>query len=354
MERRGIEIKVGLFVLIAIAVAAGMILKFGKSGRVSGDSFYVTARFDEVGGIIRGASAFYQGVLVGSVADISLDEESSKVLIKLSFYSGTRIPENARFEIRQVGLLGDKVVSILPTHPASKTMLKPNAVVDGVVPSDIGNLAERAGGLIQQISEVISRINTELLKPDTMTNVRATIANTASATAEATAAIKEIRDLLKANRAAVDEALKNFAALTAKIESASTRADGILEENAPKIKTIVANVEKTSDDLTKISESLKETAANVDAIIAKIEKGEGAVGLLLSDEKTRADLKAALENLSAFSENVRKRGILWYKDVSTQPAPAPRPQPSGSRTSGAPAPREGNRGIIYTKPPRDP
>jgi len=353
MERKGIEIKVGLFVLVAIAVAAGMILKFGKDGRASGDSFPIVVRFDEVGGIIRGASAFYQGVLVGSVSDITLDEETNKVFIKLSLYKGTRIPDNSRFEIRQVGLLGDKVVSILPTHPASKTMLASGAVVDGLVPSDIGNLTERAGTLMHQIGgftetldKVIKRIDAEMLTPDAMTNVRATLANTASATAEATAAIKEIKDLIKVNRVALDEALKNFAALSKEMESAVKHADGMIGETAPKIKTIAANVEKTSEDLTKISASLKSAAESIDAIVEKVEKGDGAVGLLLTDEKTRADLKAALVNLSAFSENVRKRGVLWYKDVSAQPLPQP-------QTSGQP-PRDSDRGIIYTRPPRDP
>jgi phospholipid/cholesterol/gamma-HCH transport system substrate-binding protein len=354
MERRGIEIKVGIFVLIAIVAAAAMILRFGKSGRLAADSFPIIARFDEVGGIIRGASVFYQGVLVGSVADIGLDEETSKVLIKISLHKGTRIPDNSRFEIRQVGLLGDKVVSILPAHPASKKALEPNAVVDGIVPSDIGNLAERAGTLIHQIGgftetldKVIRRIDTELLTPDTMANVRATVANSASFTAQATVAFKEITDLLKTNRLAVDTALAEIVELSKNLKAASKQADEVLSDSAPKIKSALANVEKTSEELTKISASLKN-------ILDKVEKGDGTVGLLLSDTKTRDELRATLENLSAFSENIRKRGILWYKDVSAKPAPAPKPQPSGSRTSSEPSVREGNRGIIYTKPPRNP
>jgi phospholipid/cholesterol/gamma-HCH transport system substrate-binding protein len=346
MERKGIEIKVGFFVLLAIAVAAGMILKFGKDGRSAADAFQITVRFDEVGGIIRGASVFYQGVLVGSVADIALDEETSKVLIKISLHKATRIPSNARFEIRQRGLLGDKEINVLPTHPASKTVLQPGAVVEGVVPSDLGNLAERAGALVQQIGEfvqtldkAVKRIDTEMLTPDTMSHVRATVANSASATAEAAAAIKEIRELLKVNRGAVDAALANFAAATKELESASRRADGMLEETAPKVQTIAANVEKTSEDLIKISESLKSAAVNIDSLIAKIQKGDGAVGLLLSDDKTRAELKSTLENLAAFSQNLRKRGVLWYKDVSTPAAPTP---------------RSAHRGIIYTQPPTDP
>jgi phospholipid/cholesterol/gamma-HCH transport system substrate-binding protein len=345
MERRGVEIKVGLFVLVAIVVAAFLILRFGKGNRFANDAYLVTVRFTEVGGIIRGAKVYYLGVDAGRVVDINLDTQSNRVKVILAISKGTPIPSDARFEIRQVGLLGDKVISISPTLQSAKVKpLASGAEVEGLVPLDLTSLAEQANlvarkvsGFLDDLDAVAKRLNTELLDPQTLANARATLANTATATRESAETIHELKALLKTNRAAVDSAIANFATLTANLDRTARKVDSLVTENSSEVSASVDNIRKTI-------ERLRSSAERIDTLLAKIENGEGLLGLMLSDTETKEHLQKTLTDLAAFSASVRKRGILWYKDISE---PKPRPQEEEKK---AEAPASGKGGVIYQKP----
>jgi phospholipid/cholesterol/gamma-HCH transport system substrate-binding protein len=348
MERRGLEIKVGLFVLIAIAAAAVMIVKFGKNGRSSKDSYPIEVRFTEVGGIIHNAPVYYSGVYVGTVSDIQLDDAANRVLISLSIIKKNRIPNNARFEIRQVGFLGDKVINITPILPSSREYLKPGAVVEGIVPIDIGNLSERAGtlvlqigGFVENLNVVIKRLNAELLDPKTLADTRTTIANAASVSQETVETMRELKEMLRANRPAVDTALANFVALSADLERAAKRVDTVVAESAPKVKSALTSADEAAANIRSVSTKLQSTADQIDLLLAKVEKGDGVLGVMVSNPKAGEEFKKMLEDLTAFSASIRKRGILGYKDEQ--------PRKSAEPTTKEEKPSPAKGGVIFRK-----
>jgi hypothetical protein len=52
-------------------------------------------------------------------------------------------------------------------------------------------------------------------------------------------------------------------------------------------------------------------------VLKKAERGEGALGLLLTDKETA-------DNLKSFATNLRRSGPVFYKDRAATPAPGPR------------------------------
>jgi phospholipid/cholesterol/gamma-HCH transport system substrate-binding protein len=74
MGKKGIETLVGLFVLLGFLALVFLALQAANLATLTrGDTFTVTARFDNIGGLKVRAPVKSAGVTVGRVAAIALD-----------------------------------------------------------------------------------------------------------------------------------------------------------------------------------------------------------------------------------------------------------------------------------------
>lgn len=115
MGKKGIETLVGLFVLLGfmaltfLALKAANLASFGEN-----DSYTVTARFDNIGGLKPRAPVRSAGVSVGRVSHISLDGKSYQGVVTMEIRRGVEFPRDSSAKILTSGLLGDQYVGIEP------------------------------------------------------------------------------------------------------------------------------------------------------------------------------------------------------------------------------------------------
>ena len=115
MARRGIEVMVGMFVvlglvgLVFIALKAANLSSFG-----SGDTYTVSARFDNIGGLKSRAPVRSAGVLVGRVTSISLDPKTFQGVVTMAIERPYQFPKDSSAKILTSGLLGDQYVGLEP------------------------------------------------------------------------------------------------------------------------------------------------------------------------------------------------------------------------------------------------
>ena len=117
MYPRGVEILVGLFVLLA--ATAVLILALRVSGLT--DTYYgtngyqVTAEFDNIGGLQVGSPVNIAGVKVGVVKNIRLDPDTFRAQVKLQIFSqAIKLPQDTTASIYTLGILGAQYVSLMP------------------------------------------------------------------------------------------------------------------------------------------------------------------------------------------------------------------------------------------------
>jgi len=79
MEKKRLEIKVGLFVFLGLALLGVLLLQFSKSASLWRGTYELHLHAVNVGGIKPRAGVLLAGVQVGSVTDISLDEGGTNV-----------------------------------------------------------------------------------------------------------------------------------------------------------------------------------------------------------------------------------------------------------------------------------
>jgi phospholipid/cholesterol/gamma-HCH transport system substrate-binding protein len=116
MGKKGIETLVGLFVLLGVLAAVFLALKAANLGSFSGgsDSYSLTARFDNVGGLKVRAPVRAAGVTVGRITGISLDGKTFQGVVTLNIDGHYRFPKDSAAKILTAGLLGDQYVGLEP------------------------------------------------------------------------------------------------------------------------------------------------------------------------------------------------------------------------------------------------
>lgn len=115
MGKKGIETLVGLFVLLGVlglvflALKAANLTSFGN-----GDTYSLTAKFDNIGGLKPRAAVRSAGVTVGRVAAITLDAKTYQGVVRLEIDKGVQFPKDSQARILTAGLLGDQYIGLEP------------------------------------------------------------------------------------------------------------------------------------------------------------------------------------------------------------------------------------------------
>jgi phospholipid/cholesterol/gamma-HCH transport system substrate-binding protein len=123
MSRRLPELLTGFAVIAAAAVFLAYALL--STGEVSTGGYALTARFGSVGGLTVGSDVKIGGVIVGHVADETLDPVTYAAIVRLNINNGIKIPDDSSASITSDGLLGGVYVAVSPG--GSNTMLAPGA-----------------------------------------------------------------------------------------------------------------------------------------------------------------------------------------------------------------------------------
>lgn len=115
MGKKSIETLVGIFVLIGFLAIVFLALKAANLATFrTGDTYRVTARFDNVGGLKVRAPVKSAGVTVGRVKSISLDTKTYQGLVTLELQSQFEFPKDTSAKILTAGLLGDQYLGLEP------------------------------------------------------------------------------------------------------------------------------------------------------------------------------------------------------------------------------------------------
>lgn len=113
---RSLEIGTGLFVLLGFAALAFLTTQLPGSGvqvHRTGDTYLVTARFDNVGDLKVGAPVTMAGVRIGRVTAVAFDPREFKALVTLAIDRRyNQIPDDSDAAIQTSGLLGAKYVGL--------------------------------------------------------------------------------------------------------------------------------------------------------------------------------------------------------------------------------------------------
>jgi phospholipid/cholesterol/gamma-HCH transport system substrate-binding protein len=106
---------VGFFVLLGGAALLFLALKAGNLLSLNFDDTYpVSAKFDNIGGLKAHAAVKSAGVVVGRVESISFDDKSYQAKVVLQLQKRVVFPKDSSAKILTAGLLGEQYIGLEP------------------------------------------------------------------------------------------------------------------------------------------------------------------------------------------------------------------------------------------------
>jgi len=114
MQTKKSEIWVGAFMLIALAAIVFLCLKVANIQSIGNEPTYrISATFDNIGGLKARSPVRVGGVIVGRVANITLDEKTYTPRVAMDIDSRyNHIPDTSSLAIRTSGLLGEQYLAL--------------------------------------------------------------------------------------------------------------------------------------------------------------------------------------------------------------------------------------------------
>jgi len=383
MSTSRLEIKVGMFVIVVLGLAAVMTLKFSETGLGLTKTISLKLRSPSAGAVIANAPIQLSGVKIGVVDKITLNADGRGVIIHADIFEEhwDALDSNTQFRINVTGLMGDEYVAAIPGKDKGEK-LKPGATMNCEAPFDLMTVARDAQQLIRRVDNsmltldaAINRLDQTVLSTKTLTNLTAAIAEfrMTSESIHAFAdnlttniapnvdltvqkfhdAVSRVDTMLANNTNTLQVSLNNFAQFTERLDKSAGQLESLIATNAPMVSRVFTNLTAISaslkisteklqatistnqtsidviiKDVASVTANLKSFTQNADRIVAELEAGKGLAGGLLKDDKVRIEffslitnLNSAAGNLSILASNLNARGLLYKPPPTNNRAP---------------------------------
>lgn len=298
------ELKIGIvFVFALAALVWGFSFLRGKDFFTKERKFYSV--YDNIGGLTVSNPVYINGLKVGHVSNLHFAPSmSGDIIMEITILNEFPIPNNTIARIISEDLLGSKAVDLL-LGDSPELAVTGDTLISSVesslkeeVNAQILPIKLKAEELISSIDSMVvavkgvfnKDISSEILA--SVQSIRATFQNLERTTSNVDTLVYEQSSRIASILYNLDLITRNF------------------RENEGQINSIIDNLAQTTDSLAHANIpatflKLNEVVSNLSAITDKIEKGEGSLGLLMSDDKLYKNLESATYELTQLINDIR-------------------------------------------------
>ncbi len=317
MARRN-EVVTGVFVLIGLAVIIGAAIWL-SGGRWGSQGTVVTARFRAVGQLRPGNPVSFRGVTIGAVERVRLVEDGT-VAVDMRLRPSSPIPEDPVALLQASSLFGDWQAALYPAAERPDIASDTIGLAPGVIPgrslAEFSELSEHTSEIAANLRGITERLEIAL-SDQSAAEVSDAIRNVNLAT-------EELLGLLRDQRAALDRLAGDVQDAGGTIRDASSAlqgtlsrldsatAGGRLDRMFASAETSAANLEAVTAEWRDAGRRLNATLSRADSTLteagdalARMNRGEGTIGRLTSDEVLYENTAATLEELRALLDDLK-------------------------------------------------
>jgi phospholipid/cholesterol/gamma-HCH transport system substrate-binding protein len=302
-QQSGHALRVGIVMVLGIAILAGAIFSIGGGLRWLGGTVDLTARFQRVNGLQVGAPVHLSGVNIGSVSSIQFppDPRANYVVVRLSIEANAaeRVRSDSVAKIESLGLLGDKFLLLTAGSPDA-----PSANPDGLLKSqDPFNYqallqAPGTGDLVANVIAISNSMRQLLDTANSGNGILAELIKGPSNPQEKTLTLASMR-----------ETLDGLQRLTAKLEVAVDRVDrgqgviGAMLSPRNNGQRVVANISSAAESIRTTSARLDQTSLQLHDLVARVNSANGLLPQLMQDQNYAGRV---MSNLRRSSDDMRE------------------------------------------------
>ncbi len=284
------EIKTAVLLIASILLFIwGYSFLKGKAVFANYKTYYVT--YDNVEGLAKSAPVTLNGLAIGKVNDIKIDESTGKLIVELQITTDFPISSTSLATIYEPGLIGGKQIAIEPDFKNKDLAVNGQELKGNLKLSLSASVQEKLVPLQAKLESILN--NTDRLL----------------------SGVNTILD--KKSQENIKTALSELSQTMLELHATSASASSILNDNKSDLKGVITNFKKVSTDFAKISDSLNradlgktvknlnKTLAKVDGVMLDLQSGKGTAGKLLKDEALYNSLKATTKEMELLLQDVR-------------------------------------------------
>jgi phospholipid/cholesterol/gamma-HCH transport system substrate-binding protein len=161
------KVRIGLFTFIGLLVLIAAVFFIGNQKSLFSATFKLTGTFNNVNGLQVGNNVRFAGINVGVVDDINIVNDTSvNVTISIDDDVKKFVKKDARMSIGSDGLMGDKLIVLMPGGANTTAMVNDGDKIASVNPVDVDKIiskftkmADNAGSLIDNLSQIVAKVN---------------------------------------------------------------------------------------------------------------------------------------------------------------------------------------------------
>ncbi len=311
------SVQVGIFVFLGLVIFIVGVLFLGGQQKRFIKSIEVSAVFDDVGGLKTGNNVWFSGVKVGTVKAVKFYGKSQvEVTMNIEKEAQEYIHKDAQAEISSEGFIGNKIVVIEGGTPQLASV-------------DDGDIIRAKAVLgTDQIMETLQENNKNLLK--ITTDFKGLVSKIARGKGTIGAVLTDsiLAEQFKATVNHLERASQNAERMSGSLASYSNRLNtkGSLAHELVTDTTVFASIKSSANQLKQMSQSANQlvdkasqATTNVVTATNKLNQNDNALGLLLNDQKTSADLRTTLKYLESSSRKLDQNMEALQHNFLTRP-----------------------------------
>ncbi|HEY0666674.1 MAG TPA: MlaD family protein [Sphingobacteriaceae bacterium] len=285
------ETKVGVLAAVAIAILIlGYNFLRGNDVFSSENEFY--AVYDNVDGLVASNPVLVNGFQVGRVSKLSL-QPNGKIIAELKIKPEYEVPKTTIAKLESTSLLGGKAI-VLELGKGNIYAENGDTLSAGAAKNlmeQVQPVQKKAEMIIARMDSLLSSLN-NTISPEFQGNFQRSFASIARSMETLEGTTVKFDNLVGTQSNKIASILNNF-------ESISNN----LKNNNQKITSIMANIDKVTDEVARAKfaetiENANKAMADLQVTVNKINTGQGSLGLLINDEKMYSNLNSAAENLN--------------------------------------------------------
>ncbi len=312
-QERKHEIKVGLAILIGLAILVFAILYVGEHQGILQERYKLRVLMSRVNGLQTGAPVRLAGVDVGSVVkvDFSKDiaDQKIEVILEIDQRVQARIREDSEAHIGTLGLLGDKFVGIT-MGSLDKPVLEDGDLLKSADPIDVEKLIAEGVMVFDVVRQTTSTINEISKKINEGKGTLGLLVNDPRMYLD----IEKLLFLTESLTQKIDQGQGTLAKLF---------QDTTLYRNINGLLTTTTNLadsfgrgKGTMGRLIQdpwLFERMSESLLRINALAKKLEDGDGTLGKALNDKALYLDASHAVAELDSLLKDVRRNPQRYLK-----------------------------------------
>lgn len=317
------DLRVGLLVVVAIVALIAVILTISGDINPFRNQLIVKTKLASVDGLRSGAEVRLAGVKVGQVRRVALlpvpTDQNATQTVELELAidpvidgrpAGQRIRKDSKVILGSVGLLGDKVVDIVPGTQKADPITKNYEEIEGAQETTIRQLISGADDILANfttLSNTIKQIADKINKGEgtigKLVTDEALYDNLNRTVAESQKLVRDVREGKgTAGKLISDPQLYNEVNTT--LEKIEKLVGDISDGKGTLGK--LATDEQVYNELNNVMARLDHTTAKLEEMVNRVDRGEGNLGLLLKDDKLYRETEATIANLNTITARLEK------------------------------------------------